>query len=125
MKRHSNHHVQTHEEAGHLMEDAQALLTATAHVAEEKVVEARKRLAAAIEKHDPDYLRDNKQFRGFLAHELRRSIGIYRRGMKLDHFRWERRLERNLMKQDDSQEIRQVVQRLYGDDLTLEDLLED
>ena len=45
--------------------------------------------------------------------------------MKLDHFRWERRLERNLMKQDDSQEIRQVVQRLYGDDLTLEDLLED
>src|SRR5437899_1584001 len=72
-------------------------------------------LAAAIQKHDPDYLRDNKQFRGFLAHELRRSIAIYRRGMKLDHFRWERRLERNLMKQDDSQEIRQVVQRLYGD----------
>ena len=32
------------------MEDAQALLTATAHVAEEKVVEARKRLTAAIEK---------------------------------------------------------------------------
>ena len=82
-------------------------------------------LAAAIEKHDPDYLRENRQFRGFLAHELRRSIGIYRRGIKLDHFRWERRLERNLMKQDDSQEIRQVVQRLYGDDLTLEDLLED
>jgi ElaB/YqjD/DUF883 family membrane-anchored ribosome-binding protein len=39
------------EEAGeHLMEDAQALLAATAHVAEEKVVEARKRLTAAIEK---------------------------------------------------------------------------
>ena len=32
------------------MEDAQALLAATAHVAEEKVVEARKRLTAAIEK---------------------------------------------------------------------------
>lgn len=31
------------------MEDAQALLTATAHVAEEKVVEARKRLTTAIE----------------------------------------------------------------------------
>jgi hypothetical protein len=82
-------------------------------------------LAAAIEKHDPEYLRENKQFRGFLAHELRRAIGIYHRGIKLDQFRWERRLERNLVKQDDSQEIRQVVQRLYGDSLTLEDLMED
>jgi ElaB/YqjD/DUF883 family membrane-anchored ribosome-binding protein len=37
-------------EGEHLVEDAQALLAATAHVAEEKVVDARKRLAAAIEK---------------------------------------------------------------------------
>src|SRR5207245_11321401 len=64
-------------------------------------------LAAAIQKHDPDYLRDNKQFRGFLAHELRRSIAIYRRGMKLEHFRCDRKLERNLMNQSDSNEIRQ------------------
>jgi ElaB/YqjD/DUF883 family membrane-anchored ribosome-binding protein len=39
-----------HVENEHLLEDAQALLAATAHVAEEKVVEARKRLAAAIDK---------------------------------------------------------------------------
>lgn len=39
-----------HESGEHLVEDAQALLTATAHVAEEKVVEARKRLTAAIER---------------------------------------------------------------------------
>src|SRR5258707_4789391 len=39
-----------HEEGEHLVEDAQALLAATAHVAEEKVVDARKRLTAAIEK---------------------------------------------------------------------------
>jgi ElaB/YqjD/DUF883 family membrane-anchored ribosome-binding protein len=38
------------EPAQHLLEDAQELLTATAHVAEEKVVEARRRLSAAIEK---------------------------------------------------------------------------
>jgi len=47
MKRHaaaSQHDVQT------LTEDAKALLSATAEVAEDKVVEARKRLAAAIEK---------------------------------------------------------------------------
>jgi ElaB/YqjD/DUF883 family membrane-anchored ribosome-binding protein len=51
MKTHTNHRTHQTEEAGeHLMEDAQALLSATAHVAEEKVVEARKRLTAAIEK---------------------------------------------------------------------------
>lgn len=37
-------------ESEHLVEDAQALLAATAHIAEEKVVEARKRLAAALER---------------------------------------------------------------------------
>ena len=51
MKTHTTHKTHQTEEAGeHLMEDAQALLTATAHVAEEKVVEARKRLTAAIER---------------------------------------------------------------------------
>jgi ElaB/YqjD/DUF883 family membrane-anchored ribosome-binding protein len=48
---HITHKAHQTEEAGeHLIEDAQALLAATAHVAEEKVVEARKRLTAAIEK---------------------------------------------------------------------------
>ena len=37
-------------ESERLVEDAQALLAATAHVAEEKVVEARKRLTAALER---------------------------------------------------------------------------
>ena len=48
----TNHRTTTHnEEAGeHLMQDAQELLAATAHVAEEKVIEARKRLSAAIDK---------------------------------------------------------------------------
>jgi ElaB/YqjD/DUF883 family membrane-anchored ribosome-binding protein len=37
-------------ESEHLVEDAQALLGATAHIAEEKVVEARRRLATALER---------------------------------------------------------------------------
>lgn len=43
----SNHQIQ--ESAANLAEDAQALLAATADVAEAKVIEARKRLAAALE----------------------------------------------------------------------------
>lgn len=47
------HNTETNEfaePAQHLVEDARELLAATAHVAEAKVVEARKRLSAAIEK---------------------------------------------------------------------------
>ena len=48
---HTNHRGHQTEEVGeHLLEDAKELLAATAHVAEEKVVEARKRLTTAIEK---------------------------------------------------------------------------
>ena len=48
---HTNHRTHQTEEVGeHLLEDAKDLLAATAHVAEEKVIEARKRLGAAIEK---------------------------------------------------------------------------
>jgi hypothetical protein len=80
-------------------------------------------LAAAIQKHDPDYLGENSQFREFLAHELRRATGIYRRGMKLDQFRWEQKLEHNLLAQDDSRELREIIPQLFGEDLTLEELL--
>jgi ElaB/YqjD/DUF883 family membrane-anchored ribosome-binding protein len=44
------HHTDIQESAANLAEDAQALLAATADVAETKVVEARKRLAAALER---------------------------------------------------------------------------
>ena len=50
MKAHTSHKSSHAEPGEHLTEDARVLLSATAHVAEEKVVEARKRLAAAIEK---------------------------------------------------------------------------
>lgn len=46
MKAHTN---KSHS-SEHLMEDAEALLEATAHVAEEKVMQARNRLSAAIER---------------------------------------------------------------------------
>ena len=48
---HRSHSENENEHSGeHLLQDAQALLSATAHVAEEKVVEARSRLLAAVEK---------------------------------------------------------------------------
>jgi ElaB/YqjD/DUF883 family membrane-anchored ribosome-binding protein len=49
MKSHS-HKTAATEPAENLLEDAQELLAATAHVAEEKVIAARKRLTEALEK---------------------------------------------------------------------------
>jgi ElaB/YqjD/DUF883 family membrane-anchored ribosome-binding protein len=49
MKKHS-HAEDVAEDLKTLAEDAKMLMSATAHVAEEKVVEARKRLAAALER---------------------------------------------------------------------------
>ncbi len=40
----------THDDTGTLVDDARALMAATADVAEEKVTEARKRLGAALER---------------------------------------------------------------------------
>lgn len=53
MKKNTTHHIMSAEiaePAQDLMEDAKALMTATANVAEEKVVEARRRLAAALDR---------------------------------------------------------------------------
>jgi ElaB/YqjD/DUF883 family membrane-anchored ribosome-binding protein len=46
----SNQTQSTKTDGGQLAEDAQALVTATADVASEKVVDARKRLAAALDR---------------------------------------------------------------------------
>jgi len=53
MKKHTTHESMTAELAGpaqDLVEDAKALMNATANVAEEKVIEARRRLSAALER---------------------------------------------------------------------------
>src|ERR1700744_732678 len=50
MKKHQTTHTDLTEPVENLIEDAKELMSATSHVAEEKVVEARHRLAAALER---------------------------------------------------------------------------
>ncbi len=80
-------------------------------------------LARAVEQHDPEYLERYPQFREFLAHELRRSMAIYNRGIVMGPFRWDRRLEVNLVRGEDTRELRRTLDDLYGPDLTVEALL--
>jgi ElaB/YqjD/DUF883 family membrane-anchored ribosome-binding protein len=77
------HKTDIQKSAANLAEDAQALLAATADVAETKVIEARKRLAAALErgKEAWEQVQDSAVAKAKAADELVReypyhSIGI-------------------------------------------------
>ena len=73
----------------------------------------------AIDKYDPDYLKTNTQFKEFVAHELQRSIKVYQKGILFPQYQWDTPLVRNVM---NNQAIRNVLQKMYGDSLTLEKL---
>jgi hypothetical protein len=77
-------------------------------------------LAITIKKHDPEYLKTNTQFKEFLAFELRRSLKIYKTGIVLPQFKWDTQLETNLRA---NQEFHDILNELYGSDLTIEKLL--
>jgi hypothetical protein len=62
------------------------------------------------------------QFRAFLAWELRRSLDLYSRALKVPAFAWpDRRLER-LWRNGDAFVVGELM-ALYGDSLTVRDLL--
>ncbi len=66
--------------------------------------------------------RRSAQFREFLAWELRRSLALYARAMTLPAFAWpDRRLERTWRADDPF--VMEELRALYGDALTVRDLL--
>jgi hypothetical protein len=73
----------------------------------------------AIDKYDPDYLRTNEQFKEFVAHELKRSIAIYKKGIVMPEYRWDTPLEKNVRA---NAECVAILRKMYGDRLTMETL---
>jgi hypothetical protein len=71
----------------------------------------------AIDKHDPNYLKTNPQFREFVAHELKRAMAVHRKGIQLPHYRWDTTLVERAGK---NKELAAVLRKMYGDQLTLE-----
>jgi len=75
----------------------------------------------AIDKYDPNYLSTNTQFKEFVAHELRRSVAIYRKGILMPQYQWETSLARNVRQ---NQECVAILKKMYGDALTMETLFD-
>ncbi len=70
----------------------------------------------AVEKHDPAYLKgkDGKQFKEFVAHEIRRAMKCYREGIKIDHYKWDTNLQKNFKTKADAKDLRDLAERWYG-----------
>jgi hypothetical protein len=75
----------------------------------------------AIDKYDPSFLQ-NKQYKEFVASELKRSIDIYRKGIILPQYIWDTPLEKNV-RQDQS--CINILNKMYGNDLTMRKLFDD
>lgn len=76
----------------------------------------------AIRKYVPEFLIGNRQFREFFAHELKRSLKTYKTGITIPVFAWDTALEQNMRT---NSEIKEILNILYGDQLTLDMLLEE
>jgi hypothetical protein len=74
-----------------------------------------------IDKYDPSFL-ENKQYKEFVAFELRRSIDIYRKGIKLPQYVWDTPLEKNVRQ---NAECIAILNKMYGDELTMRKLFDD
>lgn len=75
----------------------------------------------AIDKYDPSFLQ-NKQYKEFVASELKRSIDIYRKGIILPQYIWDTPLEKNVRQ---NQDCINILNKMYGDGLTMRKLFDD
>lgn len=72
-------------------------------------------LAMAVEKHDPDYWKNNKQFRAYVQFALHESYRIYMIGSKMEQFKWDKQdalLER-LRTSPDAAKMRDFLQKHF------------
>lgn len=73
-------------------------------------------VAMAVEKHDPDYWKTNKQFKNFIHWHLKRSYDLFMSGYKLKEFKYDKQdkyLEA-LRTSDDAKAMRAFIEKHFG-----------
>lgn len=72
--------------------------------------------AMAVQKHDPDYFNNYRQFREFLAWNLERSMKSFELGAQMEFFKWDKqdRYYESLLTSADATELRRFVIKMYG-----------
>lgn len=69
-------------------------------------------LCMAIEKHDPEYWANNKQFRAFVIWNLKRAEQTYLEGSKMSQFKWDKQdsLYKSLLNDPAAESMRKFVE---------------
>lgn len=76
-------------------------------------------VAMAAEQHDPQYFNNY-----FLAWNVKRSMTLYRKGSKIEHFKYEKQEKyyKDLQTSADAEEFRKFCRKLFGSEWTSENL---
>ena len=77
-------------------------------------------VAMAVQKYDEEYFRTNKQFRHFLAWNLKRGMDLYLEGSKVPDFQFngQQQLYENLKTNKDAEELRNFSREYFGKEWT-------
>lgn len=70
--------------------------------------------AVAIEKHDPEYFKNNKQFKEYLGYQLRLGFPLYTKYKDDPRFKWDSKLPQLISEDKTAQEC---LNRLFGNNL--------
>ncbi|BBM86625.1 hypothetical protein [Candidatus Uabimicrobium amorphum] len=81
-------------------------------------------VAMAAKEHDPQYFNNYDQFREFLAWNVKRSMELYRKGAKIEHFKYEKQEKyyKDMQTSPDAEQFRQFCRELFGGTWTEQNL---
>lgn len=73
-------------------------------------------VAMAVEKHDPEYWRTNKQFKNFIHWHLKRSYDVFMSGRDLKEFKYDKQEKylEALRTSDDAKDMRAFIEKHFG-----------
>lgn len=69
-------------------------------------------LAVAVKELDPGFWKDNRDFRLFMVHELRRSIGNFKKSQSIAAFQWDTDLLKTWASSADASKLRAILTEL-------------
>lgn len=72
-------------------------------------------LCMAIEKHDPTYWQNNKQFKSFVSWQLKEACSAFMEGRSIDAFKWDKQdlLLQQLLESEEAKPYREMLKKEF------------
>jgi len=73
-------------------------------------------IAMSVDDKDPEYFKNNTQFKAFLAYGIKRSMEIFYEGRVMDDFKWDKQetLYESFINSPEGEEMRGFLRRTFG-----------